>query len=380
MRIPGVKQFSLVTTLLAGAVVHEATNNAPAQEKPASNTPVPVAQAPKGYITTVNKEDGTKIIEESDAMGFLFKRTTEKLIEKGNVKETTVEDFQKGTGLFFKEVTMMHKNGLSEKYQSFRNDILTYFHLTTRYENKKVKEQVNERYDDNGFLDSRDVTKISKDGKKTNIESTDGFGVLFSKQDIEESNDGYNFEQNVYNKGVFARKIIKTGFNVSKIKSSPPKGNNPKNQKKTEMLISEITKTYDGFGNYEGKGITKQSTDNLIEIYESYDTSNKIYEKITVLREYRKDKLGKYSEYPDTAKRIEEEINKNGVCIHKNETQYREDDSKKVIDEIFSDKGKLQRRKTKDEILIQELREVRIEEFDENGKKTKDEKTVEPIK
>ncbi len=378
-RIPGVKQFGSVVTLFAASIVHEAAK-APAQEKVDNPMQMQVSQSKKGSITTVNKDDGTKIVEESDFTGFLFKRTTTKLLEKGNVTENTVENFYKGQVFSFKEVKTTHKNGLSEKYQSFRNGIPVYFYSATRYENKQIKEDVFEHYDDNGFVTSKGRSKSSEDGKKISIEGTDGFGLPTIKESVEHSNDGYNWKQTFYDKGVLDRTIIKTGLNTSKIKRMPPEENNPKNQKKAEIVTTEIAKSVDGFGNYEGKMVTKTSTDGLTEIREIYDAENKIYEKRTEISEYRKDKSGKYNSYPDTAKIVKEEINENGICVHRNETQYRDDRSTKIIDETFSDKGKLQSRVTQEEILAQMLVETRIEEFDGNGKKTRDEKTAEPLK
>ena len=120
--------------------------------------------------------------------------------------------------------------------------------------------------------------------------------------------------------------------------------------------------------------IKKLSTDNLIEIVERYDTSNKIYEKDTDISEYSK-QSGKY-----TVEYIKEEINEGGICVQRNRTQYRKDNSTKEINETFSDKGKLQNRVTQEEILAQRIVRTRVEEFDKDGKKTKDERTVEPIK
>ena len=382
MKILGIKQFGSLITLTAASVAYEASNNASAQEK-VNNPPMTmkVNPPPKTAITIVNKSDGTKIIEESDFTGFIFKRITERQLEKGNVTETTVENFYKETGSSSKEVKTIHKNGLSEKYQSFINGIPTYFHLTTRHENKEVKEEIFEHYDNKGFVTSKGISKCSEDGKKINTEGTDGFGIPTIRENIEHFKDGYNWEQKFYdNKGGLALQIIKTGLNESKIKRTPPEGNNPNNQKKIEIVTTEIAKAYDGQRNYEGKMITKTSTDGLTEIAEIYDSSNKLYAKRTEISEYRKDKKGKYREYPYHAKEIEEEINKDGICVHKNETQYREDNSTKIIDEVFFDKGKLQSRVTQEEIRAQMLVETRIEEFDENGKKTKDERTFEPIK
>ena len=96
------KQLGFVTALLTGAVINQAAKDAPAQEKPNTGIPVSTLQVPKGYTTTINKDDGTKIVQEFD--GTLFRMTTEKLIEKNKkVVGITGEDL-------FKEFLLNNRN------------------------------------------------------------------------------------------------------------------------------------------------------------------------------------------------------------------------------------------------------------------------------
>ena len=377
-KLSGIKQVGSIVTFLAASIIHDAAKSASAQEK-TNNTPALVLQAPKGYITTVNKPDGTKIIEERDATNFLFKRTTKKLLEKGNVTETVVEDFDKATGNSFKVVTREQKDGLKRGEQFFSNGLIYYASSVELYKSEKIKERLTEAYDQtNGSLRFKRVIKYSEDGKKSEYEVTDGFGLLKEKRSITIlNNDSSDIEIKYYARGVFTGKAVINERNVSKFISLPPDGK-PKVQQKVEILIATITKDYDVNEEYEGKVVLKLSTDNLIAIYESYDKKDKMFERETKILEYQKDKISdKYIKY--FANMTIEKLNENGVCVNKNETQYRADGSQKITDETFSNAGKLQIRITQEEIRARRVVETRIEEFDKQGKKTKDEKSVMPI-
>lgn len=268
--LPGIlKQASFVGTLLTGAVLTQTAREATAQEKPTTGTSSPTLKASGGYTATINRPDGTKIVKEFDSTNFLFKQTTTKLLERDTVTETTVENFQKETVFSLKEISKVHKNGLSERHESFVNGVLRRAKSITRYENKKLKEDSFENYDINGILSRKSVTKYSEDSKKIDTESTDGFGRPTLKESlIFFKEDEYLWEKSFYNNGILTRKWVSNGLNQTKFKDEPPNDANPRLKKKADILINEVCKSYDAKGIYEGKKITKRSTDNLIEIEE----------------------------------------------------------------------------------------------------------------
>ena len=379
VKFPGIKLFSALATLTVASIVHNATNETVfAQKKLTTGTPAANSQAPKGR-TSITDKDGVKTVEEFDGTNFLFKRTSTKLIEKGNVTETTIENFNKTTGDFYEEVIRKQKDGLSERKEYYENNILSYVDITTQYKNGKIKEAIRESYT-KGILSSKIVVWGSEDGKKVDIEARDGQGQLQITESEILIDDGYLKKNEFYNNGVLARTWAVTGTNLSKFKAAPPDGNHPPASKKIEMLLFEIYKSYDGQGKYEAKQIIKKSTDDLIEIAEVFDSSDKLFKRTIRIDEYKKDKTGQYNKYHSPSKRIEEDINEKGICVHKTETQYRADGSKKIIDDVFANNGKLQSRVTQEEILNKGVVETIVENYDENGKKIRNEKTTEPLK